>query len=87
MANHKSAKKRSRQATVRTERNKIRKTQARTVIKEIKSAIGDKDKGKASELLPKAQSYLYKLAKTGVIKPNQAARKTSRLASQVHQLA
>lgn len=87
MANHKSAKKRSRQATVRTERNKVKSTLARTVIKEIRKAISEKDKGKASELLPKAQSYLYRLAKTGVIKPNQAARKTSRLAVQIQQLS
>lgn len=87
MANHKSAKKRSRQAIVRTERNKVRKTQTRSVLKEIKTAIGEKEKVKATELFPKAQSYLYKLAKTGAIKPNQAGRKTSRLASQINKLA
>jgi small subunit ribosomal protein S20 len=87
VANHKSAKKRSRQAVVKTEINKVRKTQARTVIKEIKAAINEKDKAKATELFPKAQSHLYKLAKNGVIKPNQAGRKTSRLASQINSIA
>jgi small subunit ribosomal protein S20 len=87
VANHKSAAKRARQAIIRTERNKQSKTRTKTVVKQIREAIAQSDKKTASELLPKAQSYLYRLAKTGVIKQNTAGRKTARLAKQVQALA
>lgn len=87
MANHKSAAKRARQAIVRTERNKQRKTRAKTVVKAIREAIASGDKKAAADLLPKAQSYLYRMAKAGVIKQNTAGRKTARLTKQVSSLS
>jgi len=87
VANHKSAKKRARQTIVRTERNKTTRTKAKTVVKLVREAIANGDKKAAAELMPKAQSYLYRMAKNGVIKHNTAGRKTSRLASQIASLA
>lgn len=86
MANHKSAKKRNRQTIKRTLINKIQSSENRTLIKVIRTAISEKNKAKAQELLLKAQSSFSKLAQKGVIKANTAARKTSRLASQVKSL-
>ena len=86
MANHKSAKKRARQTIVRTERNVERKSATKNVVKAIRTAIDAKDKETASGLLVKTQKLLARLAKHGVIKHNTAARKTSRLASQINSL-
>lgn len=87
MANHKSAKKRAKQTIVKTERNKIRKTTVRSVIKDLRAAVEANDKKTAQELLPKAQSYLYRLAKHGAINQNNAGRRTARLAAQVNKIA
>jgi small subunit ribosomal protein S20 len=87
VANHKSAKKRAKQTIVKTERNKIRKTTVRSVIKALRTAIESNDKKTAQELLPQAQSYLYRLAKHGAINQNNAGRRTARLAAQVNKLA
>ena len=83
MPHHKSAKKRVRQTVRRTLSNKVRNSVAKTVIKKVRNAIQAKNKEKALELLPEAQSRLARLAKTGVIKLNSAARRTSRLAQQI----
>lgn len=86
MANHKSAEKRARQTKVRTLRNKTKTTATRGVIKKIRAAIEESDKANATSLLVTAQKMLDRLAKTGVIKANAAARKTSRLALQINKL-
>lgn len=86
MANHKSAKKRNRQAIVARMRNKAATTKARSIIKKLRLAIENKDKATASELLVQAQSSLGKLSKTPAMKKNTAARRTGRLASQVAKL-
>ncbi|MFZ9000923.1 MAG: 30S ribosomal protein S20 [Bacteriovoracaceae bacterium] len=86
MANHKSAKKRARQAVKRTLVNKVKVSRVRTMVKNLRNAIADNNKEKALELAPKAQSLISKLAKSGIIKRENAARKTSRLAAQVANL-
>ena len=86
MPHHKSAKKRVRQTKVRTARNTAIMSEARTAIKKVRAAITEKDKSTAGTLLTGAQSLLSKLAKKGIIKQNTAARKTSRLASQIKSL-
>lgn len=86
MANHKSAQKRARQTIKKTAINARRKTTVRTAVKAVREALTAKETTKAVELLPKAQSLLNKLVKSGVIKKKTASRKTSRLASQVSRL-
>lgn len=87
MANHKSAEKRSRQTVKRTERNKARTSQVRTELKKLRAAIAEGNKETATKLLVTVQSLLAKLAKSGIIKANNAARRTSRLACQVAKLS
>lgn len=86
MANHKSAKKRSRQTIVRNARNTAKKSAVKSAVKNVRNAIAEGNKETASTLLVRTQKLLARLAKTGVIKGNAAARRTSRLASQINKL-
>jgi small subunit ribosomal protein S20 len=79
VANHKSAKKRARQTIVRTERNKARKSEFRSTVKNVQEAVSKQDKEGVPALLIKAQSLAAKLAQDGIIKKNYASRKVSRL--------
>lgn len=79
MANHKSAKKRVRQALKRTFYNKSRLTRARTAIKALRTAISQGEKSHLQDQLRKAQSLL---ARTN-LSSRAIARKTSRLARAV----
>lgn len=87
MANHKSAVKRIKQNAKKRMNNRMKKSRARTAIKNLRLAISSNDKAKAQELLPVVQGLLGKLAKTGTIKKQNASRKTSRLASQIAAIA
>ena len=83
MANHKSALKRARQEKSRNAHNKSRRSTGRTLIKEFQKLLSDKTpeaQEKIKTLFVKIQSLLGKLVKTKIMKPNQAARKISRLA-------
>ena len=86
MANHKSSEKRAKQDSKKNLNNKINESKTKTVVKKVRDAILAGDKTLAVETLKSAQAELRKLAKTGVIKLNAAARKTSRLATQVNDL-
>lgn len=86
MANHKSADKRIRQTKVKTERNRVGRSQSRNLIKAVRSAIEAGDKAKASELLVKTQSRLARSAKSGALNKAKASRTTSRLAKQINAL-
>ena len=86
MANHKSAKKRARQSIVRNDRNTVRRSVTRNALKAIRTAIETKDKAAATSLLAGTQKLLARLAKHGAIKPKAAARKTSRLTSQINNI-
>lgn len=86
MANHKSSEKRARQDIKKTLVNKTNESKSKTASKKVREAVTAGDKNTALTLLQAAQSELRKLAKTGVIKLNTAARKTARLASLVNGL-
>ncbi len=86
MANHKSSEKRARQDIKKNLVNKVNESKTKTAVKKVRDAITAGDKKAAAEVLKTAQAELRKLAKTGVIKANTAARKTSRLASQINNL-
>lgn len=83
MANHKSAAKRARQTKTRTEVNRNTRSTVRTFEKKLRSAIETKDKATAEAALVTFCSKIDKAAAKGVIHRNTAARKSSRLASQV----
>ena len=87
MPHHKSAEKRVRQTKVRTQRNKSKITMVKNAVKSLDTAIEAGDKAAATAALVSAQSKLARLAKTGVIKANTAARKTARLTSAVSKIS
>lgn len=70
-----------------SERKKVfnirRKSAMKDVTKEVQKALGAGDAKKAKELLPEAYKAIDKAAKRGVIKPNTAARKKSRMSAAI----
>ena len=86
MATHKSSEKRAKQDIKKTLVNKMNESKSKSTVKKVRDAITATDKKSALELLKAAQADLRKLAKTGVIKKQTAARRTSRLANQINNL-
>ena len=88
MANHKSAIKRARQNEKRRERNKIIRTRIKNVTKNVRLNAQNKEGSEiALKTLDNAKSAIDKAAKKGVIHPNTAARKISRLTKLVNKAA
>ncbi len=83
MPNIKSAKKRVRQTKKKNLRNIARKSAIKTAIKDMKDALESKDIVQAKELLKDIDAKLARAKSKGVIHPNTAARKMSRLAKKV----
>ena len=79
MANIKSAEKRWRQSLKRRLRNRAVRTTARTHIKTVNRTIGAGEPD--AEALKLAVRALDKAAEKGIIHPNNAARRKSRLMS------
>ena len=86
MVTHKSSEKRAKQDIKKTLVNKMNESKGKSTVKKVRDAISTGDKKSAAELLKAAQADLRKLAKTGVIKKKTAARRTSRLATQINNL-
>ena len=72
MANTKSAIKRIRRISRQTNVNKSRKSRFRNAIKKMNSILSQKNKKEALSFLPKLNSELMKVAKTGIIKKQNA---------------
>ena len=68
MANTKSAIKRIRRISKQTVVNKARKSKYKNVLKKMNTLIENKKKQEALKFLPKLNSELMKVAKTGIIK-------------------
>ena len=77
MANTKSAIKRIRRISKQTTVNKARKSRFRNALKKMHLLIEDKKKDEALKFLPKLNSELMKIAKTGIIKKQTASRNVS----------
>ena len=86
MANTKSAIKTNRRIKRQTLINKSRKSRFRNAIKKINLLIEKKDKKGALSYLPKLNSELMKIAKTGVIKKQNASRNVSRITKRINSL-
>ena len=86
MANTKSAIKTNRRVQRQTVVNKSRKSRFRNAIKKINLLIEKKDKKAALVYLPKLNSELMKIAKTGVIKKQNASRNISRITKKINSL-
>ena len=83
MANTKSAIKRIRRITKQTAVNKARKSRYKNALKKMSLLIEDKKKNEALKFLPKLNSELMKIAKTGIIKKQNAARNVSRITKKI----
>ena len=86
MANTKSAIKRIRRISKQTAVNKARKSRFRNALKKMNGLIDTKKKDEALKFLPKLNSELMKIAKTGVIKKQNASRNISRLTRKINSL-
>ena len=73
MANTKSAIKRIRKIATQTLVNKTRKSKYRNAIKKMNLFLVAKKKDEALKFLPKLNSELMKVAKTGIIKKANAS--------------
>lgn len=85
MANTKSALKRIRQNDKRRLRNRFYRSRARTFVKKVRQHVAAGKVEAAEEALQQASSALDKAAEKGILHPNSAARRKSRLAHLVHQ--
>ena len=86
MANTKSAIKRIRRISRQTIVNKSRKSRFRNAIKKMNSILEEKNKKEAIAYLPKLNSELMKIAKTGIIKRQNASRNISRITKKINSL-
>ena len=83
MANTKSAIKRIRRITKQTSVNKARRSRYKNALKKMNSLIENKKKSDALKFLPKLNSELMKIAKTGIIKKQNASRNVSRVTKKI----
>ncbi len=83
MANTKSAIKRIRRISKQTAVNKVRKSRFRNALKKMNLLIEDKKKDEALKFLPKLNSELMKIAKSGIIKKQNASRNVSRITKKI----
>ena len=86
MANTKSAIKRIRRISKQTKVNKVRKSRYKTALKKMNLLIDSKKKNEALKFLPKLNSELMKVAKTGIIKKQNASRNVSRITKKIASL-
>ncbi len=89
MANIKSAIKRIRSSERKRVRNKPVRTALKTYIRVAQTHIGGKgnDTEMSADAVVRAISALDKAASKGIIHPNQAARRKSRLMARLNKLA
>ncbi len=87
MPNHKSAEKRVRQNEKRRAVNRSNRSDLRTQIKKLRTALTASDKNQSQELLTPTVSAIDKAVNKGILHKNTAARYKSRLTSHVGKLA
>ena len=86
LANIKSAIKRNRQNEKRRLHNRIFRGSTRTQIRKARNTINAGDKKAATEEVKRAVAQLDRAAAKGIIHKNNAARRKSRLMSQLNSL-
>ncbi|MEN3122856.1 MULTISPECIES: 30S ribosomal protein S20 [Janibacter] len=86
MANIKSQIKRVKTNAARTERNRAHKSELRTWIRKVRTAVETGDAETAKTALVTAGKKLDKAVSKGVIHANQAANKKSALAKAVNKI-
>ena len=83
MANTKSAIKRIRRISKQTVVNKARKRRYKNALKKMNLLIDGKKKDEAKKFLPKLNSELMKIVKSGIIKKKNASRNVSRITKRI----
>ena len=86
MANTKSAIKRIRRIAKQTLVNKARRSKYRNAIKKMNLLLESKKKAEALKFLPKLNSELMKVAKSGIIKKANASSNISRITKKISAL-
>ena len=86
MANTKSAIKRIRRISRQSIVNKTRKSKFKNAIKKMNLLLDSNKKKEALAFLPKLNSELMKIAKTGIIKKQNASRNISRITRKINAL-
>ena len=86
MANTKSAIKRIRRISRQTAVNRARKSRYKNALKKMNLLIDSKKKKEALKFLPKLNSELMKIAKTGIIKKQNASRNVSRISKKINSI-
>ena len=86
MANTKSAIKRIRRISKQTAVNKARRSRYKNALRTMSLLIESKKKSEALKFLPKLNSELMKIAKTGIIKKQNASRNVSRISKKIASL-
>jgi small subunit ribosomal protein S20 len=87
MANTKSAKKATRKIARRTIVNKSRRSQTRSAVRNVESAVATGNKQAALDALKAAEPQLMRAARKGVVHKKTASRKISRLTRQIAKLS
>lgn len=86
MANTAQAKKRARQAEKHRQRNASKRSEMRTYLKRVTKAISDGNRTLASTEYALASAMVDKLATSGLIHKNKAARHKSRLNARIKKI-
>ena len=83
MANTKSAIKKIRRISKQTTVNRARRSRYKNALKKMNVLIVEKKKDEALKFLPKLNSELMKIVKTGIIKKQNASRNVSRFTKKI----
>ncbi len=86
MPNTKSAIRRVKKVKRQSLVNKLRRSRYRLAIKKINKLIEKKDVKAINKFYPKFQSELMKIAKTGVVKRENASRKIARVSKKIKKI-
>jgi small subunit ribosomal protein S20 len=86
MANTSSARKATRVIARRTEINKSRRSRLRTTLGKVEEAFASGDRAKVADALKEAEPVIMRAAQQGVMHPNTASRKVSRLSKRLARL-
>ena len=84
MPNTTSAIRRVKKTNFQTSVNKIRKSKYKSIIKQMSNYIASGKMKEAEDFLPKFNSQLMKIAKTGVISKKTTSRKISRVTKKIN---
>jgi len=87
VANHKSAKKRARQSLRRRDRNRHDRSEMRTAVKRVRSAVESGENEAARSALTSAESQIRRAATKGLIHWKTASRRISRLTKATNRIA